>query len=72
MLYDKLKLHKEVIKELTDLGIVPVTIVRNIEIFEFYSSLNSELGTYTRYEITAEKFNLSSDTIKTIILKLNK
>lgn len=72
MLYDKLKEHKEVIKELTALGIVPMIVIRDIEIFEFYNCLNIDLGVYTRYEITAEKFKLSSDRVKAIIIKMNK
>lgn len=70
MLYTKIKHRAKVIKELHELGVLPDTLLRHLEIFEYYESLDKELCVYCRYELTADRFGKSSDHIKTIIRKL--
>jgi len=72
MLYTKLKRREKAIKDLTELGVMPMSVMRNMQIFEFYSSLPEKLCVYCKYELTAEQFNISSDHVKTIILNLKK
>lgn len=70
MLYTKLKHKVKVIKELQELGVIPNTLLRNIEMFEYYHSLPEDLCVYCKYEVTAEKFGKGSDLVKAVILKL--
>lgn len=70
MLYTKLKHKVKVIKELQELGVIPSTLLRNIEMFEYYQSLPEDLCIYCKYEITADKFGKSSDRVKSVILRL--
>lgn len=72
MLYTKLKRREKVIKELTDLGIVPMSTIRNMQIFEHYNSYPEELCAYCKYELTAEQFRMSSDRVKSIVLMMKK
>ena len=72
MLYTKLKHKTKAIKELTKLGVVAPNWIRDLEIFEHFSSLPEKLCMYCKYELTAEEFGISSDRVKTIILKMKK
>ncbi|CAL2085112.1 hypothetical protein [Tenacibaculum sp. 190524A02b] len=71
MLYTKLKHKLTIIKELTDLGVVSSHWLRNIEVFEDFHS-QPELCAECRYELLSEKFKISSESVKKIILKLRK
>ena len=72
MLYVKLKRKEKDIKELQDLGVVAPTWLRNLEIFEYFSDLDEKLCVYCKYELTAEVFGLSSETVKKIVSKMKK
>lgn len=72
MLYTKLKRREKAIKELTDLGVVPMTVIRNMQIFEHFNAYPVELCVYCKYELTAEHFGISSDSVKRVILDLKK
>ena len=72
MLYVKLKRKEKDIKELQDLGVVAPTWLRDLEIFEYFSDLDEKLCAYCKYELTAEVFGLSSETVKKIVSKMKK
>lgn len=72
MLYTKLLRKKKTIKELTDLGIVSTTVLRDMQIFEHYSAFPESLCVYCKYELTAEEFRISSELVKKIISKMKR
>ncbi|WP_228853250.1 hypothetical protein [Aegicerativicinus sediminis] len=72
MLYTKLKHKTTVIKELTDLGVISPTVMRDIEIFERFHE-NPELCKECRYEVLAEVYGFKdSSSIKKIVNKLSQ
>lgn len=71
MLYTKLKKKITEIKELTELGVVSTTVMRDIEIFEQFHQ-NPELCKICRYEVLASHYGFkNSSSVKKIIEKLS-
>jgi len=70
MRYTKLKHLTKEIKQLQKLGVVSTTVLRDMEMFEYFHTLDSNLCVYCRYELAGENFGISSDRAKSIILKL--
>lgn len=73
MLYSDLKrLHGE-IKELTKLGVVDSSWIRNIKIFERYHELREQkVCNYCAYEFIAEEERISWSSVKKIIKRLSE
>ena len=69
MLYEKLKEKVDTLHELTSAGVVSSHWLRDLAIYEAYQAMNHEC-VYCRYELLAERFNLSSESIKKIVLRL--
>jgi len=73
MLYIKIKHRTREIQELTRLGLINSTWLRNIEVFEkfhYYISNNTNIN--TAYVLCAEDFKLSWQSVKKIITDLSK
>lgn len=72
MLYTKLKHKTRVLKELTELGVVSTTVLRDIEIFEKFHE-HPDVCKICRYEVLAEEYGFkNSSSIEKIIMKLSK
>lgn len=72
MLYTRLKRKIKEIKELQKIGVVPMNITRDIEIFEEFHRY-PELCKECRYEMLAEKYGFKHpSSIKHIVRKLSK
>jgi len=75
MLFDKLKANEATIKELTALGLINPTWLRNLEVFELYQSeINKGQGVYDAYMIVSMKIKpqLSWQSVKRIVYELSK
>lgn len=73
MLYTKLKHRTIEIKELTQIGLIDPSWIRNLEIFEkFHELRNQKVCVYCCYEFLAEDHKLSWQSIKKIVSDLSK
>lgn len=72
MLYEKLKDKKQQIKELTALGVISLTVLRDLEIVEEFNK-RPYLCKMCRYEVLAEYYGLKNvSSVKKIIEKYSK
>ncbi len=72
MLYTELKKKEKEIKELTDLGVVSYTVMRDIEIFEKFHEYD-DVCKICRYEVLADVYGFkTSSSIEKIIMKLSR
>lgn len=72
MLYTKLKKREKEIKELTDLGVVSYTVLRDIEIYEKFRDYD-DVCKICRYEVLADVYGFKdSSSIKKIVMKMTK
>jgi len=69
MLYDELKDKVKTLKPLVKYGVIDPRWLRNIEIYKRYLYMR-DVGVYNKYELLAEEFNLSSETIRKIVFKM--
>lgn len=73
MLYKKLKPKTKEIKELTQLGLIDPSWMRNIDIFEkFHLLKNQDVCIQCCYIFVAEEFGISWESVKKIVAKLSK
>lgn len=73
MLYIKLKHKTREIKELTNLGLINPTWLRNIEVFEKYHYyISNKTNINTAYVLCGEDFKISWQSVKKIITDLSK
>lgn len=73
MLYTKLKHKASDIKELTNLGLINPTWIRNIEIFEkFHELRNQNVCVICAYEFVGEDFGISWQSVKKVVYDLSK
>lgn len=73
MLYTKLKHKTREIKELTALGLINPTWIRDLEIFEkFHLYISNGNNKTEAYTLCSEDFKINWEMIKKIILKLSK
>jgi len=73
MLYIKLKHQTKEIKELTKLGLIDPTWMRNLEIFEkFHFYLNTGSNKTEAYNFCSTDFGIHWEMVKKIVLKLSK
>ncbi len=70
-LYHQLKREEDTLRKLTKFGVISTTWVRDLDIFDEYIKLDLNCA-YCKYELVAEKVGLSSDRVKTIILKMKR
>ena len=68
-LYEELKDRKQSIKELTSIGVVSPTVLRDIEIVEKFDS-RPEACKECRYEWIAKMWSISSDRVKRIVIRM--
>lgn len=72
MLYEKLKDKKQQIKELTALGVIAPTVLRDLEIVEQFNK-RPYLCKMCRYEVLAAHYGFkSSESVRKIIEKYGK
>lgn len=73
MLYTQLKHKISEIKDLTNLGLISPTWVRNIEIFEeFHKLRNKNVCVLCAYEFVAEDYNISWQSVRKVVYDLSK
>jgi len=73
MLYVDLKRLQGEIRELTKMGVVDASWIRNIRIFERYHELKEQkLCNYCCYEFIAEEEGISWSSVKKIVKKLSE
>lgn len=53
-------------------GLMDYSIIRDIEITNNYKAMNDNLSKQIKYELLSDEYELSSERIKQIILKLTK
>ena len=73
MLYTEIKRKIREIKELTTLGLINPTWIRNIEVFEqFHYYLSTGKNKQDSYLLTGEDFGLSWQSVKKAVNDLSK
>lgn len=73
MLYKKIKSRTQEIKDLTKLGLIDPSWLRNIEMFEkFHLLKNQNVCIQCCYVFVAEDYGISWETVKKIVAKLSK
>lgn len=70
-LFEELKDRKQSIKELTQIGVVSPTVIRDIEIVEKFDSRPNSCKE-CRYEWIAKMWNLSADRVKAIVIRMKR
>lgn len=73
MLYTKLKHKTREIKELTSLGLINPTWIRNMEIFEqFHYYLSNGNDKSSSYVLCSDDFGINWESVKKIVSNLSK
>lgn len=73
MLYTEIKRKIKDVKELTKLGLVNPTWVRNVEVFEqFHYYLDCKKSKLDAYSLVGDDFGISWQSVKKIVLDLSK
>ena len=73
MLYTEVKRKIKEVKELTKLGLINPTWIRNVEVFEQYHYyLDSGNNKQISYILTGEDFGIGWESVKKIITDLSK
>jgi hypothetical protein len=73
MLYTEIKRKTKEVKELTKLGLINPNWLRDIEIFEqFHFYISEGNNKQDSYVLCSEDFNIGSESVKKIVVKLSK
>ena len=70
--YELLKENQELIYKFIKNGILSYMMIRDIEMYENYLSLDENITKEIKYMVLADEYELSNDRIKQIIYQMQK
>jgi hypothetical protein len=70
--YELLKENQELIYKFIKNGILSYMMIRDIEMYENYLSLDENITKEIKYIVLADEYELSNDRIKQIIYQMQK